>query len=107
MNTVKIFSQCFPSGGWFTQHTLEVRGNDHKLCQKRFTLDARKKFSWTEWSGIGISYPERQKSHHPWMCSRGVWVWHLGIKFRGGYSGAGVIVGLDDLEGNLTDLIIL
>lgn len=54
-NTVKIFLHWSPSGGWFTQHSLEVRGNDLKLCQGRFRLDTGKKFSLTEWSGIGIS----------------------------------------------------
>lgn len=33
-----------------------------------------------------------------WKCLRGVWIWHLGIWFKGDGGGAGLSVGLDDLE---------
>lgn len=76
-----------------------MRGNGHKSCLERFRLDTRMFcFSLKQGSGIGFSCLGQWWSRHFWQCSRGVWIWHLGIWLKGANGGAGFMV-LDDLEG--------
>jgi len=42
-----------------------MRGHGFKLCQGRFRLDIRKSSLLKEWSGIGISCPEKWWSDKP------------------------------------------
>lgn len=38
-------------------------------------------------------------NHHPWKGSKAVWMWHLGMWFRGEHGDAGLAVRLDGLRG--------
>jgi len=49
-------------------------GNDLRLCQGRFRLDIRKKFS--KRVAIGTGCPREWWGHCPWRCSRTVEMWH-------------------------------
>lgn len=49
------------------------------------------------WSGIETGCPRKCYNHHPCMCLKGMWMWHLGVWFSGGHSGVGLTVGLDYL----------
>lgn len=40
-----------------------------------------------------------QRSGGVTKCSGGVWMWHLGIRFKGDYGGTWLTAGLGDLEG--------
>jgi len=43
--------------------------------------------------------------HHPWRCSKNVYMWHFGIWFSR-HGGVGVMVGLDDLRGLFQPMIL-
>lgn len=47
-------------------------------------------FPMKDWSGIGITCPEKWWSHRLWKCLRGIWMWHWEILFKGDYGGAGL-----------------
>lgn len=51
------------------------------------------------WSGTGTDCPQKWWDDHPWKCSKGMWVWHLGLWFFGEYDGASLIFGISDLGG--------
>jgi len=51
-----------------------------------------------EWSDIGTGCPGRWWSHHPWRCSKTVWMWHFRTWFSR-HGGVGLMVGLGDLRG--------
>ena len=58
----------------FFQATNRTGGDSHKLCQGWFRLDIRKKISLKLWLATEIVCPGRWSSHHPWQCSRGIWM---------------------------------
>jgi len=45
-----------------------------KLYQGRFRLDMKKNFFTERVSGIGTGCPGQWWSHHPWRCSKNVWM---------------------------------
>jgi len=47
-----------------------MRGNDHKLLQKRFRIS-----SWRGWSAVGMGYPGQWQSFHLRRYLRDVWAW--------------------------------
>jgi len=71
--------------------------NGLKWHQGRFRLDIRKHLL-KEWSGFGTGCPGRWWSHHPWRCSKNVYMWHFGTWFSR-HGGDGLTVGVDDLRG--------
>lgn len=75
----------------------KTRGNDLKLHQRKINLTLENFFSLKEDSGIGISCSARCWSHL-WTHLRGNWMWHWGIWCKSGYSGALLMIRLDDLE---------
>mgnify|MGYP001856499587 CR=1 FL=1 len=54
--------------------------------------------SQNEWWGSGTGCPGRWWSHHPWRCSRTVWMWHWGT-WLVGMVGMGWWLGPEDLSG--------
>lgn len=49
-----------------------------QAVQGSIRTDVRNSFSLEEWPGSVRSCLWRWWGHHPWQCSRGIWMWHLG-----------------------------
>lgn len=76
-----------------------TRGNGLHLHQGMFRLVIRIFFPLEEWLGIGVSCSGMWWSHYSWKCSRGIWIRHLEMWFRGDYVAVGLIAGLHGVEG--------
>jgi len=57
-----------------------------------------KKSLLKEWSDIGPGCPGKWWSHHPWRCSKNVYMWYFGIWFSR-HGGVGLMVRLGGLRG--------
>lgn len=81
----------------FSQVTCgRMRGNSLQLCQERFRSDTRKKFFTKRVVRDGNRQP--WCNHHPWNCSKKVWMWHVGPWLSGDQGGVGLTVGLNNLR---------
>lgn len=49
-----------------------------QAVQGSIRTDVRNSFSLKEWPGSVRSCLWRWWGHHPWQCSRAIWMWHLG-----------------------------
>ena len=59
---------------YFCIFSNRTRRNGLKLCQERFRLDMRNISSLKELSGAGTGCLGRWLRHHPWRCSRNVYM---------------------------------
>ena len=51
-----------------------------------------------KWSSMGTDCPGKWWSHHPWRCSKNVYMWYFGIWFSR-HGGVGLMVRLGGLRG--------
>lgn len=68
------------------------------IYKHTFTIMKHKFYSVSSlegWSGIGTDFPGKWWNHHPWKYAKGVWMWHLGIRFSGEHGGAVLMVEHD------------
>lgn len=79
-----------------------VRGTEEnglKLRQGQFQLDIRGKKILSRMVRHWNELSREVRSHHPWRCSRGIWICCWAMCFEGTVGSVGLIVGLDDLKG--------
>ena len=98
---ISLFSQVTAKG------QERMASSCARLCLRSGWI-LRKISSQKDWLGTGKGCPQRWWSHHPWRCSRTVWMWQWGTRVSG-HGGDGLTVRLDDLSSlsNLNDSMIL